>query len=110
MGMPQAPPWNPTLFNNTMYTVHCTLIAVCIAHMYYYTILYYTILYYTILYYTKKKKKKKKKKNESTAITVQCIMYIVPLMNRTGLHAGETAWPNAGLGSTIGRVRSTPVV
>ena len=27
-----------------------------------------------------------------------------------GLHAGETAWPNAGLGSSIGRVRSTPVI
>ena len=31
-------------------------------------------------------------------------------MYHTGLHTGETVWPNAGLGSTIGRVRSTPVV
>ena len=31
-------------------------------------------------------------------------------MYHMGLHAGETAWPNAGLGSSIGRVRSTPVI
>ena len=31
-------------------------------------------------------------------------------MYHTGLHTDETVWLNAGLGSTIGRVRSTPVV
>ena len=69
MGMPQAPPWNPTLFNNTMYTVHCTLIAACIAHMYC---------------------------NHCPVYNVHCTVDYN--MNRTGLHAGETAWPNAGLG------------
>ena len=39
-----------------------------------------------------------------------CMLCACCNMNHTGLHVGETTWLNAGLGSTIGRVRSTPVV